>query len=236
MDLSGLNREQRAAVETLEGPVLILAGAGSGKTRALTHRVANLIDHGVQAWHILALTFTNKAAREMKDRISALVGAQAAEEAWISTFHSTCARILRRDIEKLGYTRSFVIYDDDDQNTVLKETLKRLNIDDKFIPVKEVKAKISDAKNKLLSPDEWFMKSPRDHRTSLIHDIMTEYEKRLKQMNALDFDDLLLRTLELLADHPPVLESYRRAFPVCAGGRVSGHQRCAVSAGAASDG
>ena len=212
MDLSGLNREQRAAVETLEGPVLILAGAGSGKTRALTHRVANLIDHGVQAWHILALTFTNKAAREMKDRISALVGAQAAEEAWISTFHSTCARILRRDIEKLGYTRSFVIYDDDDQNTVLKETLKRLNIDDKFIPVKEVKAKISDAKNKLLSPDEWFMKSPRDHRTSLIHDIMTEYEKRLKQMNALDFDDLLLRTLELLADHPPVLDAYRRRF------------------------
>ena len=156
MDLSGLNREQRQAAETLDGPVLILAGAGSGKTRALTYRTANLIDHGVPAWQILALTFTNKAAREMKDRIAALVGEEQAEEAWISTFHSTCARILRRDIEKIGYERSFVIYDDDDQTTVLKETLKKLNIDDKFIPVREVKGKISDAKNRLLSPDEWF--------------------------------------------------------------------------------
>ena len=212
MDLSGLNREQRLAVETLDGPVLILAGAGSGKTRALTYRVANLIDHGVRPWEILALTFTNKAAREMKNRIAELVGEEAADEAWISTFHSTCARILRRDIEKIGYTRSFVIYDDDDQNTVIKEILKKLNIDDKFIPVRDVKGKISDAKNKLMSPDEWFMQSARDHRTSMIHDVMCEYEKRLKSLNALDFDDLLLKTLELLADHPPVLESYRRKF------------------------
>ena len=212
MELSGLNREQRLAAETLEGPVLILAGAGSGKTRALTYRVANLIDHGVPAGSILALTFTNKAAREMKNRISDLVGARQADEAWISTFHSTCARILRRDIEKLNYTRSFAIFDDDDQNTVLKEILKKLNIDDKYIPVREVRAKISDAKNRLLSPDEWFMQTARDHRTSMIHDIMTEYEKRLKSLNALDFDDLLLKTLELLADHPPVLESYRSRF------------------------
>ena len=119
MDLSMLNPEQRKAAETLEGPVLILAGAGSGKTRALTCRVANLIDHGVNPYSILALTFTNKAAKEMKERIVALVGDQA-EEAWISTFHSTCARILRRDIEKLGYNRSFAIYDDDDQKSVLK--------------------------------------------------------------------------------------------------------------------
>ena len=212
MDLTALNPEQRRAAETLEGPVLILAGAGSGKTRALTYRVANLIDHGVPAWSILALTFTNKAAREMKDRVRQLIGEDQAEEAWISTFHSTCARILRRDIEKIGYTRSFVIYDDDDQQRVLKETYKQLNIDDKFIPIRETKGKISDAKNKLMTPDEWFAKSPRDRRTSMIHDIMTVYEKRMKSLNALDFDDLLMKTLELLAEHPPVLEVYRRRF------------------------
>ena len=212
MDLTALNPEQRRAAETLDGPVLILAGAGSGKTRALTYRVANLIDHGVPAWSILALTFTNKAAREMKDRVRQLIGEEQAEEAWISTFHSTCARILRRDIEKIEYTRSFVIYDDDDQQRVLKEIYKQLNIDDKFIPIRETKGKISDAKNKLMTPDEWFAKSLRDRRTSMIHDIMTVYEKRMKALNALDFDDLLMKTLELLADHPPVLEVYRRRF------------------------
>ena len=124
MDLTTLNPEQRRAAETLNGPVLILAGAGSGKTRALTYRVANLIDHGVPAWSILALTFTNKAAREMKARVQSLIGEEKAEEAWISTFHSTCARILRRDIEKIGYNRSFTIYDDDDQQRILKEILK----------------------------------------------------------------------------------------------------------------
>ncbi len=211
MDLSMLNPEQRQAAETLEGPVLILAGAGSGKTRALTYRVANLMDHGVPAWSILALTFTNKAAREMKERITQLVG-EKAESVWISTFHSTCARILRRDIEKLGYTRSFTIYDDDDQGTVIKEILKRLNIDEKFLPPREVKAKISDAKNKLMGPDEWFAKTERDFRNQTLHDVFVAYEQRLKSANALDFDDLLLKTLELLADHPPVLESYRDRF------------------------
>ena len=212
MNLNALNREQRRAAETLEGPVLILAGAGSGKTRALTYRVANLIDHGVPAWNILALTFTNKAAKEMKTRVQQLIGEEKAEEAWISTFHSTCARILRRDIEKIGYNRSFTIYDDDDQQRVLKEILKQQNIDEKFISVREVRARISDAKNKLMTPDEWFNKSFRDRRNSMIHDIMTEYEKRMKSLNALDFDDLLLKTLILLADHPPVLEVYRRMF------------------------
>ena len=211
MDLSMLNPQQRLAAETLEGPVLILAGAGSGKTRALTCRVANLMDHGVPAWSILALTFTNKAAREMKDRITQLVG-ESAEDAWISTFHSTCARMLRRDIEKLGYSRSFVIYDDDDQGAVLKEILKRLNIDDKFLPPREIKSKISDAKNKLMGPDEWFQKTDRDYRSQMIHDIFVEYETRLKALNALDFDDLLVKTLELLCDHPPVLDSYRKRF------------------------
>ena len=212
MDLSKLNREQRIAAETLEGPVLILAGAGSGKTRALTYRVANLIDHGVPAWRILALTFTNKAAREMKNRVADLIGPEAADEAWISTFHSTCARILRRDIEKLGYSRSFVIYDDDDQARVLKEILKHQNIDENFLPVREIRAKIGDAKNRLYSPDEWFQHSARDRRSSRIHDVMCDYEKRMKTLNALDFDDLLLKTLELLADHPPVLQQYRERF------------------------
>ena len=212
MDLTTLNPEQRRAAETLNGPVLILAGAGSGKTRALTYRVANLIDHGVPAWSILALTFTNKAAREMKARVQSLIGEEKAEEAWISTFHSTCARILRRDIEKIGYNRSFTIYDDDDQQRILKEILKQQNIDDKYLPVREIRCKISDAKNRMLMPDEWFAKSPRDRRSSMIHDVMTEYEKRMKAMNALDFDDLLLKTLVLLADHPPVLEYYRRRF------------------------
>ena len=212
MDLSKLNREQRIAAETLEGPVLILAGAGSGKTRALTYRVANLIDHGIPAWRILALTFTNKAAKEMKTRVADLIGAEAADEAWISTFHSTCSRILRRDIEKLGYSRSFVIYDDDDQARVLKEILKRQNIDEAFLPVRELRGKIGDAKNRLLSPDEWFQHSARDRRSSMIHDVMCEYEKRMKTLNALDFDDLLLKTLELLADHPPVLQQYRERF------------------------
>ena len=212
MDLTALNPEQRRAAETLEGPVLILAGAGSGKTRALTYRVANLIDHGIPAWSILALTFTNKAAKEMKTRVESLIGTEKAEEAWISTFHSTCARILRRDIEKIGYSRSFTIFDDDDQQRLLKQILKQLNIDDRFLPVREIKAKISDAKNKMQTPDEWFSKSFRDRRNSMIHDVMTEYEKRMKELNALDFDDLLLKTLILLADHPPVLEVYRRRF------------------------
>ena len=192
--------------------MLILAGAGSGKTRALTYRVANLIDHDIPAWSILALTFTNKAAKEMKARVENLIGTEKAEEAWISTFHSTCARILRRDIEKIGYSRSFTIFDDDDQQRVLKEILKQLNIDDRFLPVREVRAKISDAKNRMMTPDEWFGKTLRDRRNSMIHDVMTTYEKRMKDLNALDFDDLLLKTLILLADHPPVLEVYRRRF------------------------
>ena len=212
MDLTALNPEQKRAAETLDGPVLILAGAGSGKTRALTYRVANLIDHGVPARSVLALTFTNKAAKEMKSRVESLIGAEKAEEAWISTFHSTCARILRRDIEKIGYSRSFTIFDDDDQQRVLKEILKQLNIDDRFLPVREIRAKISDAKNKMMTPDEWFTRTLRDRRNSMIHDVMTEYEKRMKELNALDFDDLLLKTLILLADHPPVLEVYRRRF------------------------
>ena len=211
MNLDMLNPQQRLAAESLDGPVLILAGAGSGKTRALTYRVANLIDHGVKPWHILAITFTNKAAKEMKERITALVG-DPASDVWVSTFHAMCAKILRRDIEKLGYKRSFTIYDDDDQTTVIREALRQLNIDDKVLTPREIRGKISDAKNHLHSPDEWFLQSPKDFHSQQIHDVFVQYEHRLKSANALDFDDLLVRTLELFADHPPVLMSYRDRF------------------------
>lgn len=211
MIFEGLNEQQRRAVQTLDGPVLILAGAGSGKTRTLTCRIANLIDHGVAPWNILAITFTNKAAKEMRERVSTLAG-EKSSGVWVSTFHALCARILRRDIEKLGYTRSFTIYDDDDQSSVLKELFKQFGIDEKTLSYKDVKAKISDAKDRLLGPDEWFASSPRDFRSQQIHDLYDAYERRLKHANALDFDDLLVRTLELFADHPPVLESYRERF------------------------
>ncbi len=211
MNLNDLNPMQRRAAETLEGPVLILAGAGSGKTRTLTYRVANLLEHGVKAWHILALTFTNKAAREMPERIERLAGADAGE-AWIGTFHSICCRILRRDIEKLGYERSFTIYDDDDQQRVIKAVLKELDIDEKFLPPKAVSADISDAKNRLLSPDEWLQKRGGDYRSQKTHDVMTRYEQRLRAANALDFDDLLVKTLQLFVEHPPVLEYYQSRF------------------------
>ena len=211
MDLTKLNPMQKKAAETLDGPVLILAGAGSGKTRTLTYRIANLIDHGVKPWQILALTFTNKAAREMRSRVEALVGGEA-EEMWLGTFHSVCVRILRRDIEKLGYQRSFTIYDDDDQLRVIKEGLKALNMDEARATPKELRAQISGAKNKMLTPDEWFQESGKDYQSQQFHDLYTYYEDRLRTANALDFDDLLLRTLQLFVDHPPVLDYYKQKF------------------------
>ncbi len=211
MNLDALNPMQRRAAETLEGPVLILAGAGSGKTRTLTYRIANLIDHGVLPWHILALTFTNKAAKEMLARVEKLVGADA-QDMWIGTFHSVCVRILRRDIEKLGYQRSFTIYDDDDQLRLIKDGLKRLSLDENRMPPKEIRAAISDAKNRMLTPDEWFQESLKDYRSQQIHDLFCYYEERLRAANALDFDDLLLKALELFVDHPPVLDYYRQRF------------------------
>ena len=199
---------QKQAAETLNGPVLILAGAGSGKTRTLTYRIANLMDSGVQPWHILALTFTNKAAREMRERVERLVG-ENANDMWLGTFHSVCVRILRRDIEKLGYKRSFTIYDDDDQLRVIKDGLKTLGLDESRSQPKEMRAKISGAKNKMLSPDEWFQESLKDYQCQQFHDLYSYYEDRLRAANALDFDDLLLRVLELFLEHPPVLDYYR---------------------------
>ena len=211
MDLNQLNPMQRQAAERLEGPVLILAGAGSGKTRTLTYRVANLMAHGVPAWHILALTFTNKAAREMRERIERLAGADAGD-AWIGTFHSVCCRILRRDIEKIGYERNFTIYDEDDQQRVIKALLKELNIDEKVLPPKAISAAVSDAKNRLMTPDEWLKSAGADYKSQKIHDVMIRYEQRLRAANALDFDDLLMKAIELLLDHPPVLQYYQQRF------------------------
>ena len=211
IDLRDLNPQQRAAVEQTEGPLLVLAGAGSGKTRVLTYRVAHLMEKGVAPWHILAITFTNKAAREMAERVHKLAG-EASEEAWISTFHSCCARILRRDIEKLGYKRQFAIYDEDDRMTVIKAAAKALNLSEKEYPPKVIKAMISDAKNRLLTPTEWLKESGGDARSKKLYEVYRSYEQTLKGNNALDFDDLLIKTLELLIEQPPVLQYYQDKF------------------------
>ena len=211
MDLSILNEQQRQAVVNTEGPMLVLAGAGSGKTRVLTHRIAYLIEKGVQPWAILALTFTNKAAKEMQERVRALIGDKA-NDCWVSTFHSSCARILRRDIEKLGYPRNFTIYDTDDQQRVVRDCLKELNLDEKQYAPRDVLACISDAKNHLRSPAEWLEHSDGGFRAEKIAQLYTMYEEHLKKLGALDFDDLLIKTLELFAQHPPVLDSYQRRF------------------------
>lgn len=211
IDLKTLNPQQREAVLTTEGPLLVLAGAGSGKTRVLTYRVAHLIEKGVPAWKILAITFTNKAAREMSERIEALSG-EDGSEVWVSTFHACCARILRRDIEKLGYKRQFAIYDEDDRMQVVKSALKELNLNDKDFPPKLIKAAISDAKNRMLSPEEWLKDAGGDYRNQQIAKAYALYEKALKSNNALDFDDLLLKTLELLVQVEPVREYYQRRF------------------------
>ena len=210
LDLTKLNPPQREAVETTEGPLLVFAGAGSGKTRVLTYRMAHMIERGVRPWNILAITFTNKAAREMRERVD-LLSPGATEDAWVMTFHAACARILRRDIEKIGYKREFTIFDEDDKMTVIKHILKDLNINDKNYPPRSVKAVISDAKNRMLSPDEWLKENP-DARSRPYYKIYVEYENRLKANNALDFDDLLVKTLELLVENPPVLESYQNKF------------------------
>ncbi len=211
MNLYDLNDQQREAVEHTEGPLLIIAGAGSGKTRAMTYRIAHLMNKGVSPYNILALTFTNKAAKEMLNRVMGLTEGKA-NEIWIGTFHAICVRILRRDIEKLGYQRSFTIYDDDDQQRILKDLFKRFQIDEKQLSLREMRGIIGDAKNKLMYADDWFAQSRKDRRAQTIHDLFSAYDQRLKASNALDFDDLLNKTLELLMDHPPVLAYYQKRF------------------------
>ncbi len=209
MDLSMLNDKQREAVETTEGPLLVLAGAGSGKTRVLTHRIAYLIqEKGVQPWNILALTFTNKAAGEMRERVETLVGSGAGDM-WVTTFHAACARILRMEIEALGYERAFVIYDDADQQSLLKKIIRTLGINEKVFTPRELSSRISEAKNHSLDALEYFRET---YAAKEIVRVYTEYQKSLKQCNALDFDDLLLLTLKLLTQFPDVLEKYRNKF------------------------
>ena len=211
IDLKGLNPPQREAVLHGDGPLLVLAGAGSGKTRVLTHRIARLIDEGVPPWSILAITFTNKAAREMRERVERLAG-DMGRDAWILTFHACCARILRRDIDKLGYKPSFTIYDADDQMNVIKQLCKSMNLDEKRFPPREIRAAISDAKNRVLSPAEWAKESGEDFRAKTISEVYAAYERQLAANNALDFDDLILKTLTLFSEHPPVLAAYQHKF------------------------
>ena len=209
MNLSTLNKEQRQAVDTLDGPLLILAGAGSGKTRALTYRIANLVDHGVSPWNILALTFTNKAAREMRERTEALLGGSV-KDMWVATFHSCCTRILRSDIDKLGRDRNFVIYDDDDQTSLIAAIMKRLGVNDKDITKRQIKEHISEAKNKSTEPEKFLMDNP--YLDESVLKVFREYQRSLKEYNALDFDDLLGKTLELFQSCPEVLQKYRSKF------------------------
>ena len=211
LDYSRLNEPQRAAVEHGEGPLLILAGAGSGKTSALTYRIARLIEDGVAPWRILAITFTNKAAGEMRERMEKLAG-ERASRAWVMTFHAACLRILRRDADKLGIATSFSIFDDNDQQNVIKAVLARLNLSEKEWPPRKARGIIGDAKNKMLTPDEWFAQSDRDWAAQQYADIYRLYEAELRRQDAMDFDDLLLRALELLAMHPPVLAAYQERF------------------------
>ncbi|KIL36729.1 ATP-dependent DNA helicase PcrA [Cohnella kolymensis] len=209
--INKLNPMQREAAVTTNGPLLIMAGAGSGKTRVLTHRIGYLIAKRIAApWSILAITFTNKAAREMRERVSKLVGAQGSD-IWVSTFHSMCVRILRRDIERIGFSSNFSILDSADQLSVIRNVMKDQNIDTKKFEPKAVQAAISGAKNELLTPDK-YEQLQGDYFQSLVAKIYTQYQKRLKSNNALDFDDLILMTIQLFKDVPEVLDFYQKKF------------------------
>ena len=210
--LDSLNEQQREAVQTTEGPLLILAGAGSGKTRVLTHRTAYLIDEmGVNPYNIMAITFTNKAAGEMRERIDAMVG-YGSESIWVSTFHSTCVRILRRYIDRLGYDTNFTIYDADDQKTLMKDICKRLEIDTKLYKERMFLSVISSAKDELVDPIEFETRAAGDYTKRRQAQVYREYQQALRQNNALDFDDLIMKTVELFKLDGEVLNSYQERF------------------------
>lgn len=210
--MAGLNDMQQQACEHVDGPLLILAGAGSGKTRVITHRVAYLIDQeGVNPLNILAITFTNKAAQEMRERVNLIVG-DGADRVWVSTFHSLCVRILRRYADRLGYGKSFDIYDADDQKSLVKSILKDLQIDPKRYPEKMFMSEISKAKEKYMSCDEFARKNATDFAATKVADVYTEYQNRLRKNNAMDFDDLIYKTVELFEHNPDVLDSYQNRF------------------------
>ena len=207
-----LNREQKEAVLHTEGPLLLLAGAGSGKTRVLTHRISYLIDEmGVNPWNILAITFTNKAAEEMRERVDNIVGF-GADQVWVATFHATCVRILRRYIDRLGYDNNFTIYDTDDQKSVMKDVCKRLEIDTKQMKERVFMSAISSAKDELISPLEYELQSMGDYKKKKIASVYKEYQAVLKKNNALDFDDILVKTVELFKANPEILEQYQNRF------------------------
>ncbi|RKN78928.1 DNA helicase PcrA [Paenibacillus ginsengarvi] len=206
-----LNKEQREATETTQGPLLIMAGAGSGKTRVLTHRIAYLIATRKAApWSILAITFTNKAAREMQDRIGKIVGLSASD-IWVSTFHSMCVRILRRDIERIGYSSNFSILDSTDQLSVIKTCMKELNVDAKKFEPKAIQAEMGNAKNELVTPERYELKIG-DYFQGIVAKVYTLYQKKLKANNSLDFDDLIMKTIELFKEVPEVLDFYQNKF------------------------
>jgi len=209
--LEGLNPRQQEAVEATDGPLLILAGAGSGKTRVLTRRVAHLLHKGVAPWRILAVTFTNKAAAEMKARVAEMVGS-AARDVWVSTFHSTCVRILRREAQHLGYSPNFVIYDTDDQRSLLKNILLQLRIDPKTHPPRGFASEIDKAKNRLMDPIEVEDMASRGHFRHHTAQVYAAYQKRMKAAEAMDFNDLINLVVKLFTEHPAVLEKYQDRF------------------------
>ena len=210
--IEGLNNKQKEAVLQTEGPCLVIAGAGSGKTKVLTHKIAYLIsEKRVLPWNILAITFTNKAANEMKQRIENLVG-EAAKDIWMGTFHSICVRVLRKFIDRIGFDSSFIIFDTSDQRTLIKECLKTLNIDDKLFTDRSVLAEISNGKNEMLEPKAYGVKYAGDYRKSKIAEIYELYQKRLKENNAIDFDDIINYTIKILTENPDVLEYYTDKF------------------------
>ncbi len=208
--INSLNPMQKKAVLITEGPLLLLAGAGSGKTRVLTHRIAYLIEQGVRPFNILAITFTNKAAREMKERVAAIT--ERGDEVWVSTFHSTCVRLLRREIDKIGYSNKFSIYDADDSERLIKDILKELNISDKVYPPKSVASVIGEQKDNMISPDEYMKMVEKDYRLKKYADIYFRYQERLKQNNALDFDDIIYKTVQLFKEREDILEKYQDRF------------------------
>jgi len=206
-----MNPEQLRAVKQIDGPLLILAGAGSGKTRVVTHRIAYMIEQGISPWNILAIAFTNKAAGEMRERVDDIVGF-GAESIWISTFHSTCVRILRRHIEALGYQSNFTIYDTDDQKSTMKQICKKLNIDTKYLKERTILSAIAGCKNEIKGPESYYKESDGSYQSRQIYEAYKEYQATLKKNNALDFDDLLVKTVELFRQCPEVLESYQERF------------------------
>ena len=213
MDLiEGLNDKQKEAVLATEGPCLVIAGAGSGKTKVLTHKIAYLIgEKGVSPWNILAITFTNKAANEMKDRAAKLVG-DIAKDMWIGTFHSICVRILRKYIDRIGFTSSFVIFDTTDQKSIVKECIKELKIDDKMYTDKSIMYEISNAKNDMIEPEEYAKRTNNEVRKEVIAEVYKLYQRKLKENNALDFDDIINYTIKILMQEPDVLEYYSDKF------------------------